>query len=64
MSLCAFLTSSASACSRYPARAPPAARLDLVGVAVIVMVTAIGGGTLGDLLMDRAVFWLTDPAYL
>lgn len=39
-------------------------RLDLVGVAVIATVTAIGGGTLRDLLMNRAVFWFADPAYL
>lgn len=38
--------------------------LDLLGVIVIAVVTAIGGGTLRDLLIDRPVFWLTDPAYL
>ena len=40
------------------------ARLDLLGVVVIAMVTAIGGGTLRDLLLDRAVFWTTQPRYL
>jgi uncharacterized membrane protein YeiH len=39
-------------------------RLDLVGVIVIATVTAIGGGTLRDLLMNRTVFWFVDPAYL
>ena len=28
------------------------------------MVTAIGGGTTRDLLLDRAVFWTTQPRYL
>lgn len=39
-------------------------RLDLLGVVVIAMVTAIGGGTTRDLLLDRAVFWMTQPQYL
>ena len=39
--------------------------LDLLGVVVIATVTAIGGGTLRDLLLDRhPVFWLAEPAYL
>jgi uncharacterized membrane protein YeiH len=40
-------------------------RLDLLGVTVIAAVTAIGGGTLRDLLLDRhPVFWIADPIYL
>jgi len=38
--------------------------LDLIGVVVIATVTAVGGGTLRDLLLDRTVFWISDPAYL
>jgi uncharacterized membrane protein YeiH len=39
--------------------------LDLLGVLVIATVTAIGGGTLRDVLLDRhPVFWIADPAYL
>lgn len=39
--------------------------LDLFGVIVISIVTAIGGGTLRDLLLDRhPIFWINDPAYL
>ena len=38
--------------------------LDLLGVVVIAMVTAIGGGTTRDLLLDRAIFWITQPSYL
>lgn len=40
-------------------------RLDLLGVVVVAMVTAIGGGTTRDLLLDRhPVFWVEDPTYL
>jgi uncharacterized membrane protein YeiH len=38
--------------------------LDLLGVVVIATVTAIGGGTLRDVLLARPVFWLVQPAYL
>jgi len=39
--------------------------LDWLGVAVIAMVTAIGGGTVRDLLLDRRpIFWIADPGYL
>lgn len=38
--------------------------LDLVGVVVIAMVTATGGGTLRDLLLDRTVFWIARPEFL
>ncbi|HST59259.1 MAG TPA: trimeric intracellular cation channel family protein [Longimicrobium sp.] len=39
--------------------------LDLLGVVVIAVVTAIGGGTLRDLLLDRhPIFWIADPAYV
>ena len=40
-------------------------RLDLIGVVVLGLVTAIGGGTIRDLLLDRhPIFWLADPVYL
>ncbi len=39
--------------------------LDLFGVIVIAVITAIGGGTIRDLLLDnRPVFWIADPTYL
>jgi uncharacterized membrane protein YeiH len=39
--------------------------LDVLGVIVIAVVTAIGGGTLRDLLLDRhPIFWIADPTYL
>lgn len=39
--------------------------LDFLGVVVIATLTAVGGGTLRDLLLDRhPIFWIADPAYL
>lgn len=39
--------------------------LDLIGVAVLAVVTAIGGGTIRDVLLDRhPIFWIADPTYL
>lgn len=38
--------------------------LDLLGVVVIALVTAIGGGTLRDLLLDRQPFWIADPSFI
>ena len=39
-------------------------RLDLLGVVVIATVTAIGGGTIRDVLLDRTVFWIARSSYL
>lgn len=38
--------------------------LDLLGLVVIATVTAIGGGTVRDVLLDRPVFWIVRSAYL
>jgi uncharacterized membrane protein YeiH len=39
--------------------------LDLLGVVVVAAMTAIGGGTVRDLLLDRhPIFWITDTTYL
>ena len=38
--------------------------MDLFGVLVVAAVTAIGGGTVRDVILDRSVFWLTDTTYL
>lgn len=39
--------------------------LDLIGVVVLGVVTAIGGGTIRDVLLDRhPIFWLADPNFL
>jgi uncharacterized membrane protein YeiH len=39
--------------------------LDVLGIAVIAVVTAIGGGTLRDLLLNRhPIFWIADTTHL
>jgi uncharacterized membrane protein YeiH len=39
--------------------------LDLLGVVVVAAITAIGGGTLRDLLLNRhPIFWIADTSYL
>jgi uncharacterized membrane protein YeiH len=40
-------------------------QLDLLGVLVLALVTAVGGGTIRDVLLDRhPLFWLADPRYV
>lgn len=40
-------------------------QLDMLGVVIIALVTATGGGTIRDLLLDRnPVFWIGDPMYV
>ena len=40
-------------------------KLDLLGVIIVAAITAIGGGTLRDLLLNRhPIFWITDSWYL
>ncbi len=39
--------------------------LDLLGIIVIAAITAVGGGTLRDLLLNRyPIFWVTDAQYV
>ncbi len=39
--------------------------MDLFGVVVLAFVTAVGGGTLRDLVIgDTPVFWVRDPVYV
>ncbi|MEQ6249085.1 trimeric intracellular cation channel family protein [Sulfitobacter sp. HNIBRBA3233] len=41
------------------------AQLDLVGFAFIACLTAVGGGTIRDVLLDRnPIFWIAAPGYL
>ncbi|WP_164661768.1 trimeric intracellular cation channel family protein [Tropicibacter sp. Alg240-R139] len=41
------------------------AQLDLVGFAFVACLTAVGGGTVRDLLLDRhPVFWVGEPTYV
>lgn len=40
-------------------------QIDLFGVVVLAQVTALGGGTLRDVILDaRPVFWVADPSYV
>lgn len=39
-------------------------KFDLFGAYVIGFVTAIGGGTIRDILLNKSVFWMTEPSYL
>ena len=39
-------------------------RIDLFGVVVLALVTAVGGGTIRDVCLDTQVFWLKDPGTL
>lgn len=38
--------------------------MDGIGVIVLATVTAVGGGTLRDVILDVPVFWVTDNGYL
>ena len=38
--------------------------VDLFGVMVLGLITAIGGGTVRDLILETPVFWASLPIYL
>lgn len=38
--------------------------IDLFGMTLVALVSALGGGTIRDVLLDRTAFWLADQAYL
>lgn len=38
--------------------------VDLFGVIVLALVTAVGGGTLRDLILDLRPFWVADPWFV
>ncbi len=41
------------------------AQLDIVGFVFVACLTAVGGGTLRDVVLNRdAVFWVADPSFL
>ena len=45
-------------------RLASAKRFDWFGAYVVGLATAIGGGTIRDLLLDVTPAWMTDPMYL
>ena len=41
------------------------AQLDIVGFAFVASITAVGGGTLRDVLLDRnPIFWVAEPTFI
>ncbi len=40
------------------------AQLDIVGFIFVACLTAVGGGTLRDLILDRGVFWVAAPSFI
>lgn len=38
--------------------------IDLFGIALVALATALGGGTVRDILLDRPVFWIHDQNYV
>ncbi len=45
-------------------RLASAKKIDLFGAYVVGLITAIGGGTTRDLLLDITPFWMLQPSYL
>jgi len=55
----------AAVCAASGALAAGRKRMDLIGASFLACATALGGGTLRDLLLDRhPVFWVERPAIL
>jgi uncharacterized membrane protein YeiH len=38
--------------------------IDLFGMTLVALASALGGGTIRDVLLDRPAFWIDDQAYL
>lgn len=45
-------------------RLASAKHFDLFGAYVVGLTTAIGGGTMRDLMLSQPPFWMTNPFYL
>ena len=41
-----------------------ATRMDIFGVVIVGVVTAVGGGTIRDIILNVPIFWLSDSSYL
>ena len=39
-------------------------QLDIVGFVFVACLTAVGGGTVRDVILDRAVFWVSAPSFV
>jgi uncharacterized membrane protein YeiH len=51
-------------CAMTGALAGRGTRLDLFGIVVLALVTAVGGGTLRDLVLGAPVFWVWDGSFV
>ncbi len=40
------------------------AQLDVVGFVFVACLTAVGGGTVRDVILDRSVFWVAEPLFV
>ena len=60
--ICDFIGTIAFAISGI--RLASAKRFDLFGAYVVGLTTAIGGGTLRDLMLSRTPFWMESYSYL
>lgn len=40
------------------------AQLDIVGFVFVACLTAVGGGTVRDVILDRGVFWVAQPTFV
>lgn len=40
------------------------AQLDVVGFVFVACLTAVGGGTVRDVILDRSVFWVAEPLFI
>ena len=57
--------SAVAVCAISGALAAAGKRLDLFGVIVLAVVTAVGGGTIRDLCLGaKSVFWIENPNYI
>lgn len=45
-------------------RLASAKHFDLFGAYIVGLLTAIGGGTMRDIMLDIPIFWMADPFYL
>ena len=62
ITICDFIGTLAFAISGI--RLASAKHFDLFGAYVVGLTTAIGGGTMRDLMLGHAPFWMTDSFYL
>ena len=40
------------------------AQLDVIGFVFVACLTAVGGGTVRDVILDRGVFWVSEPSFV